>query len=492
MQRRLTFPSLSAQCGIITAALVGYHLVLRLLMTEHGLRLGAISYKLAPLYAYWRPHLKGWLVLPVVVLAVYFWILRRTRVATSLTDRSASAFFVLSFIAITTSIAMLDGGLRSLIAPLLRTDLEYYGAVDRVQGVGEFLRDYPQRAETMPMHAQVHPPGAVLFVWAACKLFGGGPWAAAAGIIVFSSLAVLIVYRWADRLGGPGVARRAAAIFSLTPSVVLFSATSMDGPFAVFLIATMWLFWESLEHRPILIGLMAGLAGSAAALTTYSVTVALLFCGIATCVRWLASSKSRKSTVLAAASALVGFAGLHLLLWLATGYNPIRMFLAAVANSNHIMSGTRHESPVRYVHIAVGNLVVFFIAAGLPCLAVWWPTIIHMLFGRSTGSSFLFRQDEQRSAAPCTNRGDEPVVTSEFKLFQVTACLTLLVAAFVPVYVLEVERVWMFLVPLVVIPVAIRLFEQERGTGRIDGSTAVAVLLGAQTILTEVLLATYW
>lgn len=473
MQRRLTFPSLCAQCGIITAALVGYHLLLRLLMTEHGLRLGAISHKLAPLYAYWRPHLKGWLVLPVLVLATYFWILRRTRIATSLTDRSAAAFFVLSFSAITASVAMLDGGPRSLIAPLLRADLEYYGAVDRVQGVGEFLRDYPQLAQTMPMHAQVHPPGAILFVWAVCKLLGGGPWAAATGIIVFSSLAVLLVYRWADRLGGPGVARRAAAIFSLAPSVVLFTATSMDGPFAVFLIATMWLFWESLERHPVQLGLLAGLAGSAAALMTYSVTVALLFCGIAACARWLVAPRARKSTLLAAVSALVGFVGLHLALWLATGYDPVQMFFTAVVNSNHIMSGTRHESAVRYVHIAIGNLVVFFIAAGLPCAAVWWPTVMRKV------------RDWMRACRDARR-------ISSNQNFVVVSCATLLIVASVPVYVLEVERVWMFLVPLVVIPVASRLFEDEHLTGKIHGTLAVAILVAAQTLVTEVLLTTYW
>jgi 4-amino-4-deoxy-L-arabinose transferase-like glycosyltransferase len=461
-------------------------------MTEHGLRLGAISYKLAPLYAYWRPHLKGWLALPVVVLALYFWILRRTRVATSLTDRWAIAFFSLSSIAISTSVSMLDGGPRSLIAPLLRTDLEYYGAIDRVHGVGDFLRDYPQQARTMPMHAQVHPPGAILFVWAMCNVFGGGPWAAAAGIIVFSSLAVPVVYRWAERLGGPGVARRAAAIFVLTPSIVLFTATSMDGPFAVLLIATMWLFWESLEHLPIRLGLLAGLAGAAAAVMTYSVTVALLFCGIATCARWFAAPQTRRSTLVAAVSALVGFNGLHLVFWLTTGYDPVQMFLAAITNSNHIMSGTRHESPARYVHIAVANLVVFFVAAGLPCAAIWWPTMLRSI------RSWLAPLQDSRTFEAATPNSSWPCVAyrhrsaSRPEMFLVTSFLTLFIAASVPVYVLEVERVWMFLVPLVVIPVASRLFEQERGTGKINDSMAVAILLGAQTILTEVLLTTYW
>jgi 4-amino-4-deoxy-L-arabinose transferase-like glycosyltransferase len=467
-------------------------------MTDHGLRLGAISYKLAPLYAYWRPHLKGWLVLPIVVLAGYFWILRRTRVATSLTDRSAIAYFVGSFIAITTSVAMLDSGPRSLIAPLLRTDLEYYGAIDRVRNVGEFLRDYPHVADSMPMHAQVHPPGAVLFAWAADRLFGGGPWGAAAGMIAFASLVVPIVYRWAGRVGGPGTARRAAAIYVLTPSAVLFTATSMDGPFAVPLVATMWLFWEAMEGterpaliigpavtgdeanrlrsgllKPALLGAFAGLAAGLAALMTYSVAVAILFCAIAACVHWFTSPPRRPAIHIAAAAALAGFASLHAVLWLATGYDPIAMFRVAVSNDGDIMSGSHHESLERHVHFFFGNLAVFFISTGLACSAIWWTTLGRLVRGRllqPTGTP------NNRSVAR----------------FVLSACGTLLIASAVPVYVLEVERIWMFLVPLVAIPVASALFDEDHGTGRIRATIAATVLVAIQTLVTEVLVTTYW
>jgi 4-amino-4-deoxy-L-arabinose transferase-like glycosyltransferase len=460
-------------------------LLLRWLMTEHGLRLGAISYKLAPLYAYWRPHVKGWLLLPIAVLAAYLCWLRRTRVATGLTDRRAVASFVLWFIAITTSVAMLDGGPRALIRPLVeRPELEYSGAVDRVHGVREFMRDYPRLASTMPMHAQVHPPGAVLFVWAVTRLLGGGPWAAAADIIGFSALAVPLVYQWARCLGGPGAARRAAAIVVLTPSLVLFTATSMDGPFAVFLIVTMWLFWQSLESRPLVQGALAGVAAGLAALMTYSVTVAILFCGLAAAVTWLAEPSKRRAAISASAAALTGFAALHAVLWLATGYDPIEMFRVAVANSNHIMSGTRHESAARHLHLAAGNLVVFFVAAGLPCTLIWWPTVIGAI------RSLLRETSHYAYEQPRDEHADSRL--PPLRRFALTALATLLIAAVVPVYVLEVERVWMFLIPLVVMPVACRICAEESNAGTVRATMAVAVLVAAQTLLTEIVLTTYW
>jgi 4-amino-4-deoxy-L-arabinose transferase-like glycosyltransferase len=465
-------------------------------MQYHALRLGAISYRLAPLYAYWRPHLKGWLIVPLLVLGTYVWFLRRTRIATSLSGRAAVLAFSLFFLAITVSVALSDGGPRAIVAPLLRTDLEYIGAIDRVQAVAQFLRDYPRLASTMPMHAQVHPPGSVLFVWAACRLFGDGPWGAAIGIILFSGLTIPLVYRWADRLGGPAVARRASAIFILIPSVVLFTATSMDGPFAVPLIATMAFYWEAMEHRPILLGSLAGIAASAAAFMTYSVTVALVFCGIATCIRYATRTAQPLTIVSSACCALASFLGTQGLMWLLTGYDPIQMFLAVVANHTHIMCGARHETPARYVHLAVANLVVFFIAVGLPCTVLWWSSMLQSLTASGQPADHQSPITDHRSPL-----GDQsamsvppPGISSErhFRCLALCTMLTLLIAASVPVYVLEVERIWMFLVPLIVIPVSGRLLAQEWGTGKFHATVVVATLTATQTLVTEVLLTTYW
>lgn len=333
MPRIIRFRSLAIQSVILSCLLIAYHLLLKLLMTKYGLKLGAVSFKLAPLYAFWHPHLTGWLVAPLLTLGLLLSWLRRTRIASSIRDARAAAALTAWFICFAATVAMIDGGPRAITSPLLRTDLEYYGAIDRVHGVAQFLREFPLQAPSMPMHAQVHPPGAVLFVWAACRLLGGGPWAAASGMILFSAAVVPLVYRWAYRVGGPGAARRAAAVSILTPSLVLFTATSMDGPFAVLLIATMALFWESLEHRPMLLGSLAGVAATAASLMTYSITVALLFCGVAVCVRLADRTAAPRTVVTAALCAAAAFIAANVCLWLVTGYNPVEMFAAAEIDS---------------------------------------------------------------------------------------------------------------------------------------------------------------
>jgi MFS family permease len=263
----------------------------------------------------------------------------------------------------------------------------------------------------------------------------------------------------------------------------------MDGPFAVLLIATMSLYWESLEHRPTLLGSLAGIAACAAALLSYSVTVALLFCGIATCVRYAIAPQQRSNIVGAAFAAAIAFLGSHGLLWLVTGFDPIQTFLAATANHTRIMAGTRHETASRYFYLALSNWAVFFYAAGLPCSVVFWSGIWRTLSTWHQRPKTATQPATRESSDESTHvvlRHDAP--TS----FIMTAFLTLLIATLVPVYVLEVERVWMFLVPLVAIPAACCLFENERQTGRVQGTAAALILLAAQTIITEMLLTTYW
>lgn len=482
MERRLTIPVLLGRTAALAAGLFAYHLLLGGLIRAGRLKLGAVSADVAPLYGYWRPFFTGWLVPPAIVVAAYLAMLWRSDLLRARGDRRAIAGLIVGFLLVATSVALIDGGPRELIGPMVsRPDLEYYGAIGRVGDPAEFLRHYVELCPTLPLHAQVHPPGAVLFVWAAARLLPGAEWGVAAAIIGVSSLLIVPVFLWARSLGGPATARRAGALIVLAPSVVLFSATSMDGPFAVALVATMATFWEALKRASVGLGLLAGLLATIAALMTYSITVVLVFCGLAALGTWAWCPGHRRGTVGVGLAALGAFAGLHLILWGGTGFDPIAMFRAAASFSHKHLPDARHETVVRHLHVMVGQLAVLFFAAGLPCAVQWWPAVLGAI---RAGGRF-------RPSGP-TDRGASAPREPDLPLFCLVALLTLLIAAAVPAYVMEVERLWMFLVPLVVIPVAAGLASQEAGTARPRQTIATAALLGIQTIVTEMLVTTYW
>jgi hypothetical protein len=468
MNGRITARALGVWCVALALAFAMVHVVFAALIGWGGMALGAVAPDLAPLYAYWNPHLRPGLIVPVVCVIVYLRVLRRVDLAPTWSDSTALAFFMAAFLAMALSVPLIDGGPRVWIGPFAsRSDIEYYGAIDRVGNVRDYFRDYVEQSASFPMHSRTHPPGAVLLLAALTRALGGGPWAASLGAIGFSSLAVPLVFWLGRSIGGPALGRRACALFVVTPSVVLFTATSMDGPFMVVLVATLWAFWRALQQTPLRMGLLAGLLAAAAVLLTYSTALVLVFCALAWAATLCARPAGWRRLMLAGLAAVAGFVAAYFGLWLATGFDPVAMLRAAIAQDHRIMSGTRHESGARHLALAVGNLAAFGMGVGLPVLALWTRGVL-------------------RAA-----RGARPIDPGSLGLFTLCGTATVLIGAVLPVYSLEVERIWMFLTPLALMPAAGALIETDDVTPRAATFWAITILAG-QTIVTEVLLGTYW
>ncbi|MEM9712587.1 MAG: hypothetical protein AAGA17_10265 [Actinomycetota bacterium] len=124
-------------------------------------------------------------------------------------------------------------GLHRLARPLV-TRFEYFVAIDQVDeagGVLDYLSTYVETLPEAPLHVTSHPPGMVLFYWLLDRIGLSGPgWAAVAvlGLGTSTVVAVLVALR---ATAGEALARRAAPIVALTPSVI-WVASSADAVFA--------------------------------------------------------------------------------------------------------------------------------------------------------------------------------------------------------------------------------------------------------------------
>jgi hypothetical protein len=453
---------LAAGTGALVVIAFAYHVFISREMRANGLRLGAVGPDVAPLYAYIKVHFDAWLIAPAATLGVFLAALARSRFLANRSDRRAWITFGLVAPVVAVSVAMIDGGPAALVGPFAaRADLEYWSAAERVSDPIAFVRSYPGVLGRLPMHAQTHPPGGILFFRAVRGAFGPGPWPAAWAVIAFGVVNAMIVFGWARRVGGPGAARRAAALFVVAPGVVLFTATSTDAVFAAPLIASMACFDEAIastSRRSPLWGTLSGLMLGVAGFFTYSVAVAGLFCVIAATVAiW---SKPR-AVILAGTGALMGFVVFHAVLWVATGFDPVATFRAALGHSHRIMAGTAHEEWARHAHLSVANLAAFLIGAGLPLVA-----------------AAVGRVPTSESGRP--------------HRLAIATALTLLIASCVPAYTLEVERIWIFVVPLVAIVAAVRLDAADDNRGDVTTSVLAVGLAALQTIVMEVILVTYW
>src|SRR5262245_19967394 len=252
------------QCLGLTAFFWVYHKLIVYWIRTVPLSLGDVSqhHDAAPLYADSQINLNLWIIPAIIVLTGFLLLCRSLFLERTLPRAGLFAISIVAFLLIGLSVSMIDGyrevngqRLPAFLEPYSRTKLEYYGDVPTVQqlGVRLILRDYPKPElfSTLSQHSQTHPPGGVLFLWLVSKCFGYNLLSASLASITLTSLTVIPMYLLARTLYGESVGRYALPLFLLMPNFVMFTTTSMDGPFSVLPILSVYLFYKALQGEAI-------------------------------------------------------------------------------------------------------------------------------------------------------------------------------------------------------------------------------------------------
>ena len=493
--------SIPVQIGLIALFFCIYHLLLKYIMRETGLDLGAVGYNrhVVPLYAQPSFDFSVWTLPVALIVCICYLYLRHISLDSGVSHRRLIWIAIALFCVINIGVAQIDGyreigpednkqRILTFLEPYTRTGLEYYGDVPRVDelGIRRFLRDYskPELFDTLSGHTRTHPPGGVLFLWHVCALFGYNLISASLITILFTALTVIPIYRLAEMLYGKKVARYALLLFLITPNFVMFTGTSMDGPFSVFPILSVYLFYVARERetvpdqkwhefRPY--SLFTGLSLALGMFMTYSTVVV----GVFLCVIALLERKQFVQYLKMLLFAASGFIGFYLLLFVLTGFRPIEALWAAIKKDEMGM-GTGYESVGRYFHLSFANLFAFLIGVGFPITTVWLRELVSAI------------REWRQNALASEQRIDEPRTLWIFRhktadTFVIGFLMTLLFFTFSTLFTMEVERIWIFMVPFFVIPVAKHLTTRPR-----SDLYWVAWILVAQLIIGEVLLYTYW
>ena len=496
-----TIRLIPVQIGLLALFFVAYHFFLYYVLREMSINLGAVRFErhILPLYA--QPSFDlSWWILPAIVVCAGFLYLCHRYLLSGTSARNLIWIAIACFIAINITVAQIDGyreierdgekeRVLTLLEPYTRTSLEYYGDVPRVDelGIRRFLRDYskPEVFNTLSGHTRTHPPGGVLFLWHVSGLFGYNLISASLVTIIFTAITVIPIYRLGEHLYGEKVGRYALLLFLITPNFVMFTGTSMDGPFSVFPILSVYLFYkardrETIPHqtwhefRPY--SLWTGVSLALGMFMTYSTVVV----GVFLCVVALLERKRFVQYLKVLLFAASGFIGFYLLLFLLTGFRPIEALWAAIKKDEMGM-GTGYESVGRYFHLSFANLFAFLIGVGIPITTLWLREIVASVkeWRQNTRSS---EQESNGTRIPWIFRHDEALDT-----FVIGFLITLLYFTFSTLFTMEVERIWIFMVPFFVIPVAKHLT-----TRPMSDLYWVAAILVVQLIVGEVLLYTYW
>jgi len=397
-----------------------------------------------PFYVFPHPHLAaGWAAAATPVIAAAAVALHRGQAGWRV--RVAVSAGLAAILAL--AVSALAGGPWAWRSPLDYAG-EYPAGVGHVGAVPTFLRHFPQLLPSLPTHAAGHPAGAML-VYALVSRVWPGLTAAALATVAIGSLGVVAAGGLArDELGEEG-GRLALAAWVLSPGVVLYLATSADAIFATVLGAAAWTAHRGLTRRSPAWTVAGGALLWAGAMLTYSAVLLLAFLG----VRAIGRLRGDRAWVLrwavGTAAVSTGLAGL---LWLTTGYD-----VAAAVRAVH-----------RAYQAAPGS-------AGRP-LVLWLPGDI-VAFGGMLGVPLL---------AALATRAVAVVRERAWTSVDGAALATLLAAASWGFTKGEVERIFQFLVPLVLVPATRQLL-----TWRVR-FPVVACLLLTQVLAVQVLFDTRW
>ncbi len=400
-----------------------------------------------PFYVFWDPTLAlGWAVgaLPAALAAAAAAVALFRSQARPGVRMVASAGLLLL---LTLAVAALGGGPAAWRAPLEFTG-EYPHGVGQVGDIPSFLREFPQRLASLPSHATGHPAGVMVLYALLARVWPGLDGAAVLTVAI-GCLGVLPVAGLArDELGEDG-GRWALALWVLSPMVVLYTATSADAVFAVVLSGAALAAHRGLVRRSWAWTVAGGALLWAGSMLTYAAALLLVFLLIRAAGRLRCQPGWVLRWAAATAATVVGLAGL---LWLAAGYDPV----AAVRSAHAAYQAAPGSAGRPYLLWLVGDPVAFGGMLGVP----------------------LFAALVARAAAVVRQRA--------WTSFDAAMLTCLLAASSWGFSRGEVERIFLFLVPLALVPVVRQLWAWQARL------LEVAALLVGQTLAVQLLFYTRW
>jgi methylthioxylose transferase len=400
-----------------------------------------------PFYLFWDPTWpSGWAVVALpVALAAAAGVVALFRFQAQPWVRVAASAVLLLLLAL--AVAALAGGPAAWWAPFRFTG-EYPHGVGQVGDIPSFLGEFPQRLAWLPSHAAGHPAGAMVLYALLARVWPGLDGAALL-TVALGCLGALPVWGLArDELGEEG-GRWALALWVLCPATVLYTATSADAVFAVALAGAALAAHRGLVRRSWVWTVTGGVLLWVGSMLTYAAALLLVFL----LVRAAGRLRRDPAWVLCwAAATAVTVCGLAGLLWLATGYDPV----AAVRATHAVYQAAPGSAHRPYLAWLVGDPIAFGGMLGIPLAAALAARAVAVARERAWAS------------------------------FDAAMLACLLAASSWGFSRGEVERIFLFLVPLALVPVVRQL---QTWQARLP---TVAALLVAQTLLVQLLFYTRW
>jgi len=226
------------------------------------------------------------------------------------------------------AVAMVRGGPDGIKQSYERHGYEYIDDIGKRSSIHDLFRDYNELQPYLSMHAKVHPPGPIVILWLMSYVAGREAMGLSLATMALGALSLIPLYLWVKDLADRRVALTCCILFSLMPSIVLFTATSADIMFLPFVLTTLFLFWRALDRGSIPYALAAGVLYGMLSLISFSLVSLGAFFAIAGLWRF---REQRAAVIKTAATMVVGLLALHLAVRWWSGFDVVACFTQSKA-----------------------------------------------------------------------------------------------------------------------------------------------------------------
>lgn len=393
----------------------------------------------------------GWFILPSIIFIIFIYLRRRIEL---LEPTKFLASLWLFFVSFSLSVSAIRQGVYSIYDPFTRIFWEYTGNLPLVNGFYDFLHNYILLIPKLAIHTVSHPPGYTMILYFFQRYFHFSTCGLAVSAVFVGGLSVFPIYYFLRKFASDLDVRRGLQTFIFLPSVVMMSATSME---------TVFLFFVWLAVAVVFSGWGRGLGKSfiGGVLLALALFQNFLFLLLSPFFLFLflyqffsADHIGRKAILLRGVASVLGFVAFFIFLKFFTGYSIIENF--SVANQvNAEWVESNFKSVPTYLIYLLMNILTFGFYFGLANICLLAPRL-----------KYFFTRKNLILAA-----GFAAVI------------FFLLIGIFQG----EVERIWLFVTPLFILPVAHSLENFED-----TNFSAFLTLIFFQIIVIQTLFYTYW
>jgi 4-amino-4-deoxy-L-arabinose transferase-like glycosyltransferase len=304
-------------------------------------------------------------------------------------------------------------------------------------------------------------------LWLISLFTGYSPLGVSIGSVALSNLAIVPLYFFSKQLFGHRVALHSVLLYLFAPAVVLFTCTCADTLFTLFTASSLCFFVVAMERRSRLSAALAGLSFALATLMSFNLAILGAFFAVVG-VTYLADREDRPDAVRCLSLMAGVFLAFYALAFVVARFDVVECFLKASRQVKTDLTNQDLYTPrAPFITWRFGTPIAVLCFAGIPATGLF--------------ALWVVRGPSANNSAPMARNS---------AAYYVGSLATLAVFDLLCFGKGEGERIWVFLLPLIIVPAAAMI---ARGTSK--PSTVLVWTLGLtflQTMVMEAVLFTYW